>query len=140
MDDWSPADTNTHQDHVIAHVIGATVEAYFVWDETVYLVLDIGFIWNIYLNIEMGLVPQVVAIAELDASDEMRRELRSDLDLIGRDASLNRMTTSPVQSPILSIDFLTADSSRQLRLTCEEGVLVVETSLQTAEVKIYEAG
>jgi len=140
MDNWSPADTNTHQDHVIAHVIGATVEAYFVWDETAYLVLDIGFVWNIYLDIEMGLVPQVVAIAELNASGEMRSELRSDLDLIGRGTSLNRMTSSPVQSPVQSVDVWTADSSRQLRMTCEGGVLVVETSLETAEVKIYEAG
>ena len=79
MDNWSPADTNTHQDHVIAHVIGATVEAYFVWDETAYLVLDIGFVWNIYLDIEMGLVPQVVAIAELDASGELPAGAEAEL-------------------------------------------------------------
>jgi len=34
---WRAAETNTHQDHVIAHVIGATPLSYFIWDETVYL-------------------------------------------------------------------------------------------------------
>ena len=63
---WTAAETNTHQDHVIAHVIGATVLGHFIWDETAYLLLDIGFVWNIYLDMEMGLVPQTVAIRELD--------------------------------------------------------------------------
>ena len=59
---WTMAETNTHQDHVIAHVIGATPLGHFIWDETAYIVLDIGFIWNIYLDMQMGLLPQGVAI------------------------------------------------------------------------------
>ena len=47
---------------MIAHVIGASVLGHFVWDETAYLLLDIGFIWNIYLDGEMGLVPQTLAL------------------------------------------------------------------------------
>ncbi len=53
---WTAAETNKHQDHVIAHVIGATPLEYFIHDETAYVLLDIGFIWNIYLDMEMGLV------------------------------------------------------------------------------------
>ena len=34
---WTLAETNTHQDHVIAHVIGATPLGHFVWDETAYI-------------------------------------------------------------------------------------------------------
>ena len=67
---WTPLETNTHQDHVIAHVIGATPLGHFIWDETAFILLDIGFIWNIYLDLEMGLVPHSVAIAELDADEE----------------------------------------------------------------------
>jgi hypothetical protein len=70
---WNAAETNTHQDHVIAHVIGATPLGHFIWDETAYILLDIGFIWNIYLDLEMGLVPQSAAIAELN-------ELRAFVD------------------------------------------------------------
>ena len=72
MTEWELAETNTHQDHVIAHVIGATVLAHFILDETAYLLLDIGFIWNIYLDGEMGLVPQSVAVAELDADESLK--------------------------------------------------------------------
>src|ERR1051325_8348279 len=63
---WTAADTNTQQDHVISHVIRATSLGHFIWDETAYLLLDIGFVWNIYLDLEMGLVPQSLAIAELN--------------------------------------------------------------------------
>jgi hypothetical protein len=139
MSDWELADTNTHQDHVIAHVIGATVLGHFIWDETAYLLLDIGFIWNIYLDGEMGLVPQNVAIAELDSSDEIKNELRSDVDHIDLDErQLRRMVKSIVRSPILTVEFLILDSSRRLRLICEEGMVVVETSLETSEINIYE--
>jgi hypothetical protein len=138
--DWQIAETNTHQDHVIAHVLDATVEAYFVWDETAYLVLDIGFIWNIYLDGEMGLVPQSLAIAELDASDSIKDQLREDIDVItiGVANELQRMTQAAVGSPIQKVDFFALKDSRRLLLTCENETLVVETSLETAEVKIYE--
>jgi hypothetical protein len=139
MSDWELADTNTHQDHVIAHVIGATVLGHFIWDETAYLLLDIGFIWNIYLDGEMGLVPQNVAVAELDSSDEIKKELRSDVDHIDiAEPQLRRMVKSIVRSPILTVDFLIRDNSRRLRLICEEGSVVVETSLETSEINIYE--
>ena len=140
MSEWISSETNTHQDHVIAHVIGATVLGYFVWDETVYLLLDIGFIWNIYLDCEMGLVPQSQAIAELEASEEFKREIKSDIDSISRgaDVNLQALSVPVVLSPIQTVDFELSDNSRRLLLTCEEATLVVETSLDTAEVKIYE--
>src|SRR4051812_48980740 len=107
MAEWREAETNTHQDHVIAHVIGATVLGYFAWDETAYLLLDIGFIWNIYLDGEMGLVPQVAAIAELEADSEMKSDLRDDVDAIGRGVAgqMKRMQRSVLGSPIVSVEF-----------------------------------
>jgi hypothetical protein len=82
---WTVAETNTHQDHVIAHVIGATPLGHFIWDETAYLLLDIGFLWNIYLDMEMGLVPQSLAVAELN-------ELRAFVD------QANDTSTGPIES------------------------------------------
>jgi hypothetical protein len=136
---WQEAETNTHQDHVIAHVIGATVVGFFVWDETAYLLLDIGFIWNIYLDGEMGLVPQAQAVAELDANDEMKAAVRADVDAIslGSYDSLQRMSAL-AGSPIESVEFLGWENSRMIRLNCEESTLIVETSLKTTEVRIYE--
>src|SRR4051794_2376139 len=90
---WHELETTTHQDHVIKHVIGATVLGWFVAGEAAYLLLDIGFVWTIYLDGEMNLLPQGVAIAELDA-DELtavdRTELAFDADLLlseGRQAT-----------------------------------------------------
>src|SRR5437867_1021447 len=123
MSDWLQAETNTHQDHVIAHVVGATVIGHFVWDETAFLLLDIGFIWNIYLDGEMGLVPQALAIAELTAGEKIENELRSDVDALGQgfaDGALRRMTIPSVRSPILSVDFYARENSRRLLLTCED--------------------
>ena len=115
---WTPLETNTHQDHVIAHVIGATPLGHFIWDETAFILLDIGFIWNIYLDLEMGLVPHPVAIAELDADEETKNELRSKVDLWLRE------TTS---SPIESVEVFESGDERRLELVCEEGRLVIET-------------
>jgi hypothetical protein len=140
MSEWTLAETNTHQDHVIAHVLGATVEGYFVWDETAYLLLDIGFIWNVYLDGEMGLVPHTVAISELSVTESVKTELRQDVDALLRaneNAVLLQLKLSPVRSPIQSVDFSERENSRRLAMTCEEATLVVETSLDTREVKVY---
>ena len=140
MTDWISADTTNHQDHVIAHVLGATVIGYFLHDETAFLLLDIGFIWNIYLDGEMGLLPHPVAIGELEAAESQKEELKSDIDRAFKDpnsTSFIRLKPSPNSSPIQSVDFFVRENSRQLVLTCLIGSVVVETSLDTREVSIY---
>jgi hypothetical protein len=108
---WTPADTNKHQDHVIAHVIGATPLEYFIHDETAYVLLDIGFIWNIYLDMEMGLVPERLALSELDI----------DAELLQR--------TNVECGPIESAELFEDREQRRLVLNCEQGQLIIETSL-----------
>lgn len=119
---WTVMETDTHQDHVIAHVIGATPLGHFVWDETAYILLDIGFIWFLYLDLQMGLVPHPVAIAELEANEEIKNELRSRIDLWLRDASA---------SPIESVEMFESGDARRLEIVCEQGSLVIETSLSS---------
>jgi hypothetical protein len=133
---WKTAETTTHQDHVIAHVVGATPLGHFVWDETFYLLLDIGFIWNIFLDGEMGLLPHPVAIAELEADDTTKNELRADVDLLLREEfeNLRRMKAVRQRSPIQSVEFFEAEDARRLVLSCEEGTIVIETSLVTGQV------
>ncbi|HEU4506972.1 MAG TPA: hypothetical protein VFR78_01950 [Pyrinomonadaceae bacterium] len=130
---WTTAETNTHQDHVIAHVIGATPLGHFIWDETAYLLLDIGFIWNIYLNMEMGLVPHPMAITELEADDSFKSELRSDIDQLMRGESPVRMTAVENFSPIESVELLESGDSRRLVLNCEQGQVVVETQMNAED-------
>ncbi|HEU4713495.1 MAG TPA: hypothetical protein VFS76_18140 [Pyrinomonadaceae bacterium] len=118
---WKPAETNTHQDHVIAHVIGASVLSYFVWDETAYLQLDIGFIWNVYLDGEMGLLPETLALAEIEADEELRQ---------WEDVS--------APSPIQSVDVYESEDGRRLVLNCENTSITIETSFTTRDIQIKE--
>lgn len=141
MGDWELAETNTHQDHVIAHVIGATVLGYFVFDETAFLLLDIGFIWHIYLDGEMGLRPHPVAIAELDTDQLTKRQLQAHVDAAlqqrtaeGRSLLQLLSNTSPMQS----VDFSVRENSRRLLITCEEGSIIVETSMDKCEVTVMQ--
>lgn len=126
---WTPLETNTHQDHVIAHVIGATPLGHFIWDETAFILLDIGFIWNIYLDLEMGLVPHSVAIAELEADEETKSELRAKVDLWLR---------NPISSPIESVEVFESGDERQLVLVCEEERLVIETLILDRTFRISQ--
>lgn len=121
---WRPAETNTHQDHVIAHVIGASVLGHFIWDETAFLLLDIGFIWNIYLDGEMGLRPETLAMSELRAGIDQNFE------------EVTHPIPVPNPSPIESIEVFEHDDGRRLVLTCEEQNLVLETSFSTRDITI----
>ncbi len=106
---------------MIAHVIGASVLSYFTWDETAYLLLDIGFIWNIYLDAEMGLLPERAALAEMNI-DESLRQWQPVLN----------------PSPIQSVDVFESDEGRRLVLNCESTNISLETSLSTREISVKE--
>jgi hypothetical protein len=141
--DWSPLETTRHQDHVIAHVIGATVLGWFTAGEAAHLLLDIGFLWTIYLDGEMNLLPQGVAISELEA-DELssadKTEVTFDAQLLlseGRDASgLKRFTGSPVDCLITTVEFFAANSERRIVIHSDEANIFVETSLEDAGIII----
>ena len=116
---WTALETNRHQDHVIAHVIGATPVSHFVHDETAYVVLDIGFIWNIYLDMEMGLVPERVAMSELGVDAESLQ--KTDVEC----------------GPIESVDLFEDGQERRLVLHCEQGALTIETSLSHRWIRVH---
>jgi hypothetical protein len=141
--DWTQLETTTHQDHVIARVIGATVLGWFIAGEAAHLLLDIGFLWTIYLDGEMNLLPQGVAIPELDADDLTsadKTEVAFDAQLLlseGLDAvGLKRFTTSPVECLIVAVEVLAANSARRIVIQGDEGKIEVVTSLETAELNI----
>src|SRR5205807_4118193 len=116
---WSSLETTTHQEHVIKHVVGATVLAWFIAGEAAHLLREIGFLWTIYLDGEMNLLPQGVAIPELDAlelSSADKAELTFDAQILlseGRNASgLKRFTTAPVECLITTVACFAANSNR----------------------------
>jgi hypothetical protein len=144
--DWAECETTKHQDHVIAHVLGATVLGWFIAGEAAHLLLDIGFLWTIYLDSEMNLLPQGVAISELDAdalSSAQKPELTFDAQLLlseGREAAgLKRFTAAPVECLITSVECFAARSERRLVIHGESSRIEVITSLETAEVSVEAA-
>jgi hypothetical protein len=138
MDQWKPAETSTHQDHVIAHVIGATVLGYLVLDETVHLLLDIGFVWTIYLDGQMVLLPRSAAITELEVEAEIRQEISNEADLLdsGDSEGLRHFVPAPVECLIKEVEFFATDERRRLVLVGEAANFVIETSLATGNIKI----
>jgi hypothetical protein len=116
---WTALETNRHQDHVIAHVLGATPVSHFAHDETAYVVLDIGFIWNIYLDMEMGLVPERVAMSELGVDAESLQKTEVEC------------------GPIESVDLFEDGQERRLVLHCEQGALTIETSLSHRWIRVH---
>jgi hypothetical protein len=138
--EWELHETSTHQDHVIAHVVGTTVLGYFEFDQTAHLLLDIGFIWTIFVDGEMGLVPQSMAISELDWEEDARAELRADVQMLHDDGSdaenLSRITPAPHGCLITEVSFYASESNRRLLIQGEEASLSIVTSLLTGEIHV----
>ena len=140
---WIEIETSKHQDHVIAHVIGATVLGWVVAGEAAHLLLDIGFLWTIYLDGEMNLLPQGVAISELEA-DELtsadKTELAFDAQLLlseGRDATgLKRFKVAPVECLIAEVKFFAADSRRRIVAQGEAEQIKVDTSIEAGDISV----
>ncbi|HYP54103.1 MAG TPA: hypothetical protein VEQ42_11215 [Pyrinomonadaceae bacterium] len=99
MTEWEPRETTTHQHHVIAHLAGATALGYFSADDAVHFVLDIGLVWTIYADCEMGLVPESMALAELNVTADERRAIAEDARRLHRDGGdaqgLSLVTPAP---------------------------------------------
>jgi hypothetical protein len=138
--EWEIHETGTHQDHVIAHVLGATVLGYFEFEQSACLALDIGFIWTIFADGEMGLVPQALFISELGWDADARAELRADLTALedyGADAQgLAHLTAAPAGCLITEVSFYARGSTRRIEVTGEEASLLIDTSLITGDILI----
>ncbi len=141
--DWTECETTKHQDHVIAHVLGATVLGWFIAGEAAHFLLDIGFLWTIYLDGEMNLLPQGVAISEMEANEMTsadKNEVVFDAQLLlseGREATgLNRFTAAPVECLITTVDFFAANTDRRLVIHGEQARIEVVTSMATSEVSV----
>jgi hypothetical protein len=147
MSSWVPEETTTHQDHVIAHVLGATVLGYFIFDEVLHVLLDIGFVWGIFLDGKMSLMPHPVAIAELEWDATAVSEIKTDIDsLLGdnsQDGKLLRMTSAAAIVPdhrleIVEVNFFAHDDRRLLLIECVSSKLAIETSLTDRGISVYE--
>src|SRR4051812_25534245 len=66
---WCELETSTYQDHVIKHALGATILGWVVVEDAMHLLLDVGLLWTIYVNGEMSLMAQAVAIQDLESEE-----------------------------------------------------------------------
>lgn len=141
--EWEPDETGTHQDHVIAHVVGATVVGYFKADDALHLSLDIGFIWTIFPDAEMGLLPESLALKELNVSAEERARLSGELQQLHDGepdaATLARVTPAPAGCLIEEVRLLAKGEQRRLEIQGELTGLVVYASPITGEMSIEES-
>jgi hypothetical protein len=137
-DNWIPRQTNTHQDHVIAHVLGATVLGTFVFDEALYILLDIGFVWTIFLDGEMGLLPHPVAISELELDAERKGQIKADTDLLLKGSSEIPSLLEPASDlgAVTEVDFLESGADRRFVITAESGRVAVTMSLARREIDV----
>lgn len=140
---WAPAETNTHQDHVIAHVIGSTVLGYLVLADAIHLLLDIGFIWKIYTDAEMGLLPHPVAVAELEVTDNEREQIAADIDLrlrlAGDPTAFKRLRVTMSECLIEQVEVFAKDEMKKLILFGEESNLELDMSAKDDSISISEA-
>jgi len=139
-DQWSTKETTSHQDHVIAHVIGASVLGYFVHDEAVHLFLDMGFVWTVYLDGQMVLLPQGMAVGELEVDSSIKAELNREVEKLQRERdaapNLQYITAVTGEVEISEVSFSASDDRRRLILSGDHMSLTIETSISTAAIKV----
>ena len=117
---WTAAETNTHQDHVIAHVIGATPLGISSGTKPL-ISCSTSDSSGTSISTWRWACSSPVAIPELEADDEKKREL----------SEVRNVESSPIES----VELFEYGDERRLVLNCELDRLVVETSLATAWIK-----
>jgi hypothetical protein len=142
---WTELETSTYQHHVIQHVIGATVLGWFIAEDAVHFVLDVGLLWTVYVNGEMNLMALFVAIEDLE-SDELPKavidELMSDAQTLidlGREAELKRFTAASVDCLVKEVNLFGADSQRRIVIHGEAGIIEIRTLTDDGLITVSEA-
>jgi hypothetical protein len=135
---WTELEISTYQDHVIKHVLGATVLGWVVIEDALHLLLDVGLLWTIYVNAEMSLMAQSVAIQDLEderVTSADIAQLTADAECLisdGREVTgLNRFTAAPIECTITGVDVYESDSRRRILVMGENADMEIETSLET---------
>ncbi|MDT4969456.1 MAG: hypothetical protein QOJ64_4193 [Acidobacteriota bacterium] len=137
--EWLPCETGKHQDHVIAHVMGATALGYFEFDQVAHILLDIGFIWTIFADGEMGLVPQSLAISELEIEADAKAALTRDIQR-AHDGQTPTEGSLLIAAPdgclIEQVRFYSASDRRRISVSGEDSALEVDSSIETGMITI----
>jgi hypothetical protein len=141
--DWTELETSTYQDHVIKHVLGATILGWIIIGDAVHLLLDVGLLWTIYVTTEMDLMSQSVAIQDLAGENVSHSDIlqfESDAQLLiskGREATgLLRLTGAPVECIVCGVALFSSDSQRRIMIAGEHADIEIVTSLDSSALTI----
>ena len=144
---WTELETSTYQDHVIKHVLGATVLGWVTVADAAHFLLDVGLLWTIYVTAEMDLMAQAVAIQDLEGQDVTQDDvatLAADADLLnsrGRGATgLTLFNASPVECTIKSVELFGAGSQHRILIGGETADIEIETSPEPPHFLINAIG
>jgi hypothetical protein len=138
MHEWSPLATSRYQDHVIAHVVGATALGYFIIDDAAYVLLDIALIWTIYTSGEMALMPQAVVISDLEIDENVKTQLLADVERLhaGEAESLARMIPMPAECLIGEVKIYEHGARRRVVLEAGEVSFTFENRPELGEIRV----
>jgi hypothetical protein len=140
---WTELETSTYQGHVIKHVLGATVLGWVLIEDAMHVLLDVGLLWTIYVNGEMSLMAQGVAIQDLESetvSSSEVMQISSDAQRLiseGREATnLDRFVSAPVECTITSVDVFASGAERRIVIVGENAEIKIETSIDQSSFAI----
>ena len=119
------------------------VLGWVVIEDAMHVLLDVGLLWTIYVNAEMSLMAQGVAINDLESDTVSSAEvmqLASDAQLLigeGRHATgLVRFTAAPVECAVVSVEMFACDAQRRIVLSGETADIEIETCLDRLQFNI----
>ena len=137
---WAGTPLSTYQDHVVAHVVGATVLGHFVRDEALHLVLDINFVWTVFVDGEMLLRHERLALSELGLADAERAALEAEFDALhdGESQRLSLTRRAPPGCAIREVELYADAGRRKLVVRGEAAGLVAETDVSTGEIEVAD--
>ncbi len=144
---WTELETSTYQHHVIQHVIGATLLGWFIAEDAVHFVLDVGLLWTVYVNAEMNLMALFVAIEDLE-SDELPKsvidELTNDAQMLmdqGREATgLKHFRAASINCLVDDVSLFSAEAQRRIVIHTEGGNVELRTDTDAGLINVSEAG
>lgn len=141
MPGWAGAALSTYQDHVVAHVVGAAVLGHFVRDEAAHLVLDINFVWTIFVDGEMLLRHERLALSELGLAGDERAALEAEFDALHDAPAAPRLSLTrraPPGCTIKEVELYASGERRRLVVRGEASGLAVEADAGTGEIGVTD--
>ena len=139
---WTEAGADTYREHVVAHVVGATVLGHFETEDALHLLLDIGFVWTVFVDGQMLLRHERLALAELDIIDDTRAALAEDFDRLheadGAGDGLALARRAPTACLVREVFLYESGERRRLVVRGDGAGLLVESRADAGGVTVRD--